>query len=141
MKNNTVPSVEILRGAGMRATPGRIELIDVLAKEKGPLTVKEIQEKLPRLLNEVTLYRALESLVEIGLVTHVDLQHGHAHFELAATRKHHHHLVCTGCGAIEDFVNETCESLLVNVAKKSTLFKVAVSHSMEIFGLCQNCYG
>jgi Fur family ferric uptake transcriptional regulator len=132
-------SAEMLRESGLRATPGRIELIDVLAQEREPITVRELMDKLPTPLNEVTLYRALEALAEVGLVTQVDLQHGHAHYELAATRKHHHHLVCTDCGVVEDFVNETCEASLAGTAKKSNLFKVVTSHSMEVFGLCKSC--
>jgi Fur family ferric uptake transcriptional regulator len=137
--NTSLTSLDMLREAGMRATPGRVELIDLLAIEKEPLTIKEIQNRLSSRLNEVTLYRALEALVKIGLVVQIDLQHGHAHFELVAARKHHHHLVCTDCGTVEDFVNETCESQLALTAKKSNLFKIITSHSMEVFGLCRSC--
>lgn len=131
--------ISLLHTAGLRATPGRLKLIEILEKNAEPSTVKELQKKLETLLNEVTLYRALEALEEAGIVSRVDLKHDHAHYELIAAKKHHHHLVCTVCGKIEDFVSQACETLLEQTTKKVKTFKTITSHSMEVFGLCKYC--
>ena len=85
-----------LRAAGSRATPGRLALLEVLERERHPLSVAQLEVKLPQ-INTVTLYRALDVLVAAGLVRKGIGVDRTAHFEYAA-RPHHHHLVCTDCG-------------------------------------------
>src|SRR5882724_2867210 len=135
MKSAVDPAT-ILRQAGYRATSGRIKLLGILVKEAKPLTVAQIHKKVgSRELNEVTLYRALEALSTSGIVRRVDLQQGHAHhYELIG--KHHHHIVCTGCGTVEDFSDKLCDSVVEKATKKSSSFKTITSHSMELFGVC-----
>lgn len=84
-----------LRQAGSKATPGRLALLRVLEGAHKPLTVKELEKSLRR-LNPVTLYRALESLVQAGLVRR-GVSGRVAHFEYAG-KPHHHHMVCVDCG-------------------------------------------
>lgn len=89
---------EELREAGSKATPGRLALLAVLERERRPLTVREIEKRLPS-LNPVTLYRALEALVQAGLVYKGESDRV-THFEYAR-RPHHHHMVCMDCGFIK----------------------------------------
>jgi len=98
------------------------------------MTAAKLQKNLGGALNLATLYRALDALVVDGVVRRVDFRHGHAHYELAAERAHHHHLACTGCGAIED-VDCTLRPRL----KKSSVFAAITDHAMEYFGLCKAC--
>lgn len=86
---------EELRAAGSRATPGRLALLGVLERAKRPMTVAELEAKLPE-LNEVTLYRALEALAAAGLLRQ-GMRDGVMQYEYAG-RPHHHHLVCSDCG-------------------------------------------
>ncbi|HWB34155.1 MAG TPA: transcriptional repressor [Candidatus Paceibacterota bacterium] len=86
---------EELHAAGSRATPGRLALLAVLERERKPMTVHELQHKLPS-LNQVTLYRALDALVDAGLVYRGESARV-THYEYAK-RPHHHHLVCADCG-------------------------------------------
>lgn len=87
-----------LHQAGSRATPGRLALLKVLESAEQPMTVKEIRKSVQR-LNPVTLYRALESLVQAGLVRQ-GVEDRVAHFEYAR-KPHHHHMVCIDCGFIK----------------------------------------
>ena len=93
---------ELLRSAGLRATPGRLSLLEVLDKEPKPVTVQQLEKRMKGALNHVTLYRALEALTSAGIVARVDLGHDHAHYELVAGKPHHHHAICRDCGLIED---------------------------------------
>lgn len=122
----------LLQEAGYKATLGRLALLELLWGEEKPLAVHSIEKKLKGKMNEVTLYRALEALAEKGVIRRVDLGHGHAHYELE--KKHHHHLVCTDCGVVED-VN-VCPLPLVENSKK---FKSIYSHNLEFFGVCRSC--
>ncbi|MGH7141300.1 MAG: Fur family transcriptional regulator [Minisyncoccia bacterium] len=126
----------ILRQVGFRATPRRLSLLNTLSKERKPLTVAEIQRKLGRSAPDtVTLYRALEALAEKGILERTELGHGHAHFELP--KKHHHHIVCTACGRVEDFSSRVFEAALQKI--KSNSFEIITTHSVELFGRCAKC--
>lgn len=86
---------EELRAAGSRATPGRLALLGVLERARRPMTVAELELKLPE-INEVTLYRAAEALCVAGLLRK-GMREGVMQYEYAG-RPHHHHMVCTDCG-------------------------------------------
>lgn len=133
----------LLHTAGLRATPGRILLLDVLNKEPQPLTVYEIEEKLKKNrgseLNQVTIYRALDALHRAQIVKRVNLEHDHAHFELIAGREHHHHAVCRSCGRIENIEVPHAAHPEQEALKRSKEFASFDSYSLEFFGLCKKC--
>lgn len=125
---------DVLRKGGHKATPGRVLLLKTLFDEEKPITVSYLEKKLKKAVDKVTLYRALESMVASGMVREIDFRHGHAHYELNALRKHHHHIVCTRCSRVEDVECEVIPRL-----KKDSSFKTINDHSVEFFGLCRTC--
>ncbi len=137
-----IDPISLLKGAGLKATPGKLNLVKLLLREHKPLTVVAIKAKLPskpKKINTVTLYRNLEDMVVRGLVRKVDFQHPHAHYELVAGRKHHHHMVCGDCGIIEDI--EICrpDTFEKTALKNSKKFRAIRTHSIEFFGICKKC--
>lgn len=129
----------LLREAGLRATPGRMALIELMAREPFPRTVEDLAHKLKDALNTVTLYRALEALTNAGIVERSDLRHGHAHYELVAGRPHHHHLICRSCDAIEDIEVPHAPKLEREAVKRSRQFSEVVGYSLEFYGTCRRC--
>ncbi len=129
----------LLREAGLKATPGRLSLLAFLSKEPKPLTVGAIKKKLGNETDTVTLYRALEDFAEAGIVRRVDFEHSHAHYEIVAGREHHHHIICKKCDKVEDV--HACESVGIekNVLEKAKNFSTITSHSLEFFGICNQC--
>jgi Fe2+ or Zn2+ uptake regulation protein len=113
--------------------------LEKLAKSKEPLTVAQIHKNLGlQEINQVTLYRAIESMVSSDIIRRVDLQQDHAYrYELAG--QHHHHIICTKCGAVEDFSLVSCSAILKKAVRKSSTFKIINNHSMELFGVCAHC--
>lgn len=129
----------MLRKGGLKATPGRLALLLLLAKADRPLAIHDITDGSKKGLNQATIYRALESLCEAEIVRRVDMQHAHAHYELAEGARHHHHLICKNCGRVEDV--EHCDVTAIEhaVLKKSKMFASIQTHSLEFFGLCKKC--
>ena len=129
----------ILRAAGYKATAGRVALLDTLARANRELTIAEIQKLLKKKIDEVTIYRALEALASSGIVRRVDFRHAHAHYELAAGKEHHHHLICTSCGKVEDIAVCRTDRLEKEALARSTAFANLKDHALEFFGMCKKC--
>lgn len=140
MSTNTLASPrDVLKSAGYKATPGRIALLAVLSTVQKPLSAHTLAAQLHREMNQATVYRALEALVERGVLRRVDFGHAHAHYELAQADNHHHHLICKRCGVVEDVSDCGFEALEKTVLKKSKKFGRITAHSFEFFGLCSAC--
>ncbi|MFA6004953.1 MAG: Fur family transcriptional regulator [Patescibacteria group bacterium] len=127
---------ENLRRHGCRVTKPRLELLKVLADF--PLTVQEIYvrlEKRNKHIDLASVYRSLELFADMGIVNTIDLGEDKKRYELVGN-SHHHHVVCTECKSIQDVAMDE-QQLLASVKIKSK-FKIT-SHSLEFFGLCENC--
>lgn len=90
---------QVLRERGFRATYGRVALLEALAKAAKPLSVEGAAKAIQGKLDLANTYRALEALAKAELVRRVDVGHRHMHYELEVLAPHHHHYVCTDCGA------------------------------------------
>lgn len=95
-----------------------------------------------------TVYRTLDVLSSLGLVSKLDFGDGRARYEMIQGPKesnHHHHLVCTKCNRVidyDDFIDEEVE-LLKETEKglgKKYNFKIT-NHVIQFYGLCSKCNG
>jgi Fe2+ or Zn2+ uptake regulation protein len=131
-----------LRGVGQRYTDKRRALVEVLHHVGRPLSMPSILEQSPGMAQS-SVYRNLAVLEGAGAVRRIVTSDDHASFELAeALSDHHHHLICSSCGAIEDFVvPEVVERQLdraLSGAARSRGFRAA-GHSLDLFGTCRDC--
>ncbi len=137
--DQTQPLLALLRSSSLRATQPRVRVLAVLEQSEYPLSVADIESMLKRpKVDQVTIYRTLETFVQAGLVNHVELHQGRSFFELA-TRGHHHHLVCRGCGRVEDVEECGMDAIEKKVIKQSKNFASVASHALEFFGDCKDC--
>src|ERR1700742_2456477 len=85
-----------------RLTAAREQLVDILATTDRPLTIPEILDGRPGLAQS-SVYRNLVVLEQVGVVHRVVTHDEFARYELAEDLTgHHHHLVCSNCGRVED---------------------------------------
>ena len=129
---------EPLRARGYRITPQRQLVLDaVVALQHGtPDEIcAEVQRTAPG-VNLSTVYRALELLEELGLVTHAHLGHGAPTYH-ASGAIDHLHLVCRVCGAVIETDVALAESLVGMLAERHG-FETDVAH-FAIYGRCQGC--
>ncbi len=139
MSLNSERSDEILQAHGLSRTPGRIALLQLLAAQNRPVPMDYIKKSLKERVDETTLYRTVDTLIEYGILVQFDFGHGHAHYELAHDKPHHHHAVCESCGMIEDVVAEDSRTLTSDTLKKVPSFTSFNRHSLEFYGLCVSC--
>jgi Fur family ferric uptake transcriptional regulator len=89
-------------------------------------------------VNISTVYRTLELIKELGLVTETNLGEGRVRYH-PADKGRHHHLVCQECGTIID-LNESVLSSLKSALLKEYKFNADLRH-LAIFGRCAKCKG
>ena len=121
-----------------RKTPARTAIFEYLGQTKTPVDVSDILEYLRSKnlkTNKVTIYRNLESLFDKGFLEKFEFGEGKFRYEIK--KEHHHHLICTNCGRVEDVSGEYLKDLESNIKKENGF--LVKSHSLEFFGLCKNC--
>ncbi|OGZ64263.1 MAG: hypothetical protein A3A98_02685 [Candidatus Staskawiczbacteria bacterium RIFCSPLOWO2_01_FULL_40_39] len=130
---------ENLKKAGYKITKPRLVLLGLLCKAKHPMSVKEIVKSIgSKKINQVTVYRILTAFKKAGIIAQVDFQAGCAYFEVRDNGDHHH-IICTECKKVEDFVGCDYDALSNEALKQSNDFKKVMHHSFELFGICNTC--
>jgi Fur family ferric uptake transcriptional regulator len=131
--------VKKLTDEGYRLTPQRLMIVSAIENSDGHVSAEEIYAqvvaKYPH-VNISTVYRTLELLKELGLVTETDFGEGRVRYH-PAQKGHHHHLVCTECGAIID-LDESSLSSLKSMLLREYKFSANLKH-LAIFGRCDKC--
>jgi len=137
--NHSGDIVKKLTEQGYRLTPQRIMIISAIESSDGHISAEEIYAqviaKYPQ-VNISTVYRTLELLKQLGLVTKTDFGEGRVRYHPVG-KGHHHHLVCQDCGAIID-LDETVLAPLKDVLLREYGFSADLRH-LAIFGRCVKC--
>ena len=132
-------TVDKLKKLGYRLTPQRLMIVSAIENSPDHISAEEIYsqvvDKYPN-VNISTIYRTLELLEQLGLVTETDLGGGKVRYH-PADKGHHHHLVCQECGAIID-LNESLLSPLKEALLREYNFIADLRH-LGIFGRCVKC--
>ena len=135
------PSTELrdeLRAQGYRLTPQRQLVLEAVTR-LGHATPEEVAESVQQTAHGVnisTVYRTLELLEQLSLVTHSHLGHGAPSYHLAAEAEHVH-LVCRECGRIGQ-VGPQSVAPLVAALEAGHDFETDVRH-LTVFGRCGAC--
>ena len=130
--------LEMIREAGGRATTSRRRLLEVLFESTGHRTAEDLGVAVRQRAPEVhmsTVYRNLEELERLGVVTHAHLGHGPVTYQLAS--RAHPHLICEGCGTRIHVPDDLFRGLTTS-ARRSFGFEVDPRH-LAVSGLCARC--
>ncbi len=130
---------KVLQEKGYRLTPQRMLVIEALHRADGHISAEEIYEQLHSRYpysNISTVYRTLELLKELNLVTETDFGDGRVRYHVAE-KGHHHHLVCYRCGKITD-LDESALYPLKDTLLHDYGFEADLRH-LAILGECSEC--
>lgn len=126
--------------SGLRSTRQR----GIIAKtffDAGPhISTEELYRKViekDRRIGLVTVYRTLKLLRGAGLAQGLQFGDNYTRYEHTPEDGHHDHLICTYCGKILEFENDTIEGLQRRVAKKAGF--TVLDHKLELYGICREC--
>ena len=125
---------------GLKSTRQRDIILDAFLSSDRHLSIEELYLKLrskhPN-IGYATVYRTLKLFAESGIAREIQFGDGQTRYEHVSEGEHHDHLVCTGCGAIIEFENESIEKLQDEVAAAHNF--VIKHHKLELYGLCAKC--
>jgi len=123
------------RQEGLKITPQRVAVYEILLNSYNHPTVEEIYEEVKKrypFVSLATVYRTVETLEQMGLAKKVCYWGSSARYD--ANTDEHHHLICVKCGAIRDIYME--EDL--SIPQELEGFRTE-GYSVNIYGLCPEC--
>ena len=131
----------LLKENSLKFTKQRELVLKFLYENDGHFTPEDIYTLLKEQYPEVnigiaTVYRTLTLLEASQIVSSISFGVQGKKYELGL-KKHHDHLICTQCGNIIEFFDETIENRQEEIAKKFNFHMT--DHTMKIIGLCENC--
>jgi Fe2+ or Zn2+ uptake regulation protein len=131
-----------LRRVGQRYTTSRRSLVDALLAARAPLSIGDLLEG-HGAIPQSSAYRNLAVLEHANVVRRVIGEGDFARFELdEGLTEHHHHLVCSSCGRIEDVavpsdVERSLGRSLDRLARGAGF--ASVGHRLDLIGRCRSC--
>jgi len=136
------------RNFGYKMTQPREIILDVFSKAKKHLSAEDIYMEVYKIypgIGLTTIYRTLDILINMGMISRHDFGDGRRRYELIGDLKseHHHHLVCLSCGKIidySDFIDEEIKLFdkLEKVLSEKHNFEIKY-HQVGFYGLCDKC--
>lgn len=127
----------ILRDAGLKITPVRLEILQFLARAARPLSHADILAHIPH-LDRVTLYRTLASFADADIAHQVQGLDGTWRFCAHARRGercpgNHPHFLCTSCGRMVCLLDQRMPRV-----------DVPEGYGVEgkqfvVYGICEEC--
>jgi Fur family ferric uptake transcriptional regulator len=137
------------RDCGYRMTGPRQAILEVLhARDDHPSAEDiylQVVQNHPN-IGLTTVYRTLELLVQMGMVSKFDFGDKRSRYELEEgpeEKRHHHHLVCTSCHRVidyTDFIDAELEFLRLTETGLSKKFAFKITnHMVRFYGLCDKC--
>ena len=124
---------------GYRLTPQRLMVVQAVEGADSHISAEEIYLQIRAIyphMNISTVYRTLELLSELGLVTETDMGDGRVRYH-SIGKGQHHHLVCQRCGATIDVEESILSPLWAEIGERYD-FEVDMKH-LAFFGICSKC--
>lgn len=126
------------RAQGLKCTPQRAAIFEALCRSTAHPTAEDLYDEVaPRypMLSLNTVYYTLGVLRKAGLVREVNVGHLRARFD--ANLSPHHHLICRGCQAIVDVVDNRLNRLATPKGLPSGF--AVTDHQVTFHGFCGKC--
>lgn len=131
-------AVHALRRRGERVTAARLAVLQALAALPDHPTAEQVVaavEASQAGVHRATVYRTLETLTALGIVTHVHVGHGPTSYHLA--EQSHVHVHCRVCGSVVDLPEDVLDPVRDALLDR-TGFELDATH-LALSGVCAGC--
>ena len=132
----------LFREHGIKCTPSRLRVFQVLEETPSPLAAQEIYETVNdrgHIVDLSTVYRILSAFVERGLVSRTLVDGDDKALFEVKRYEHKHHFVCLRCKEVFPLAGCPLEQYEQNLGQDEGF--VVEGHKLEIYGYCPNCKG
>jgi Fur family ferric uptake transcriptional regulator len=129
----------LLKKSGHKLTSQRLAIIKIVMESQELLSPAALYEKVRRIdpeVGEVTVYRTLNILFDLGLVCIVHTGEN-THSYISRPPEHHDHLICSKCGKVVDFMDCNVSDLEKRLMAE-TGFTIR-EHRLDFYGMCNLC--
>lgn len=123
-----------LKEAGLKLTPQRLALINILKGNKNhpsaDMIYEELKKKYP-MVSLSTVYNILNVLKKIGEIKELTIAENKVYYD--PNPDPHHHFLCEKCGQIQDIYQDIrirTERINIHQVKK---------HQIYFYGICSDC--
>lgn len=130
----------IVKNLGLKATPKRIAILEILSEAFCYLGPEEVWRKLKARFKRIglpTVYRNLEELSNGGVIMKIIHPDRKLYYYYCNNFNHHHHFVCIACRKVQDL--EFCGEEQIIKEVEDTLKGKVISHLFQVYGLCREC--
>jgi Fe2+ or Zn2+ uptake regulation protein len=130
---------DLLRKSGHKITSQRLAIIKIVMESQELLSPAALYTRVQQIdpeVGEVTVYRTLNILSELGLVCIVHTGEN-THSYISCPPEHHDHLICSRCGKVVDFMNCNVSDLEKRLMSE-TGFAIK-EHRLDFYGTCRQC--
>jgi Fur family ferric uptake transcriptional regulator len=129
--------IKALDASGLSLTKPRLLVFNVLS-EYGPLSMKELVQRIDGAIDRASVYRIINVFEEIAIVTRINIGWKYK-IELSDQfSSHHHHLNCLHCGKIIDIEPPRLVEVAIEDLARDYQFEIK-SHQIDITGICHDC--
>jgi Fe2+ or Zn2+ uptake regulation protein len=129
----------LLRKNGFRVTKAKEALLTLLEETGIPLSVHDIMSRWKKPPNQATVYRILTDLTAANIVRCINTIGGISLYEYTPHKPHHHHAICTDCGAVADIPICLGGHLEEKALSHVTNFTTITTHELTFYGTCIKC--
>ncbi|MEM6470973.1 MAG: transcriptional repressor [Planctomycetota bacterium] len=138
-RESTEAMKDLIRAAGLRATPARLATLRLLQESGAPVSHAEVAEKLSSTgVDKATAFRNLNDLAEAGLLRRSELGDHVYRFEIfrpgESRDDQHPHFFCTECGTVS-----CLESVKLTARSKRESDKIGTVTEILLRGRCHQC--
>jgi len=129
-----------LRDAGYKITHARQTVLEALERGGGHMTSAQVLDAVATLdpaIGRASVFRTLDMLSRLSLIRPTFVESSGTPVFVLLPNGHHHHVVCTGCGAVIEFDDCGLDALATQLEASTGIH--IIGHLLEFYGLCANC--
>ncbi|HTU63434.1 MAG TPA: ferric iron uptake transcriptional regulator [Polyangiales bacterium] len=133
-------AAEKLNNVGLKATTPRLKVLQIFhGGEQRHLTAEDVHRRMVEMRLDIglaTVYRVLNQLTDVGILSRNVFEAGKAVYELQLGQ-HHDHLICLECGRVDEFSDDVIEERQRSIAESSGY--ALAQHQLALYGYCPKC--
>ncbi len=129
-----------LRQNGLKKTHQKDLILETFLANEGHMSVEDVYALVKRKdkkVGIVTVFRTLKSLTACGIAKEITLGDGLTRFEHCYQHPVHHHIICTMCHKVIEFLSPELEKVQESIVARYKFQQV--NQRIQIYGVCQDC--